>query len=86
MPQLNFSDFTESETEPEPDLDTAPEARSESAGDREDDDPSRQCPWCLASAAQFLEHDDGTAACGECDAKLPLEAEWFQRGEVIWSR
>ena len=40
------------------------------------------CPWCLAAAETFEHHGDG-ARCGYCDARIPTDADWFERGEKI---
>jgi hypothetical protein len=41
------------------------------------------CPWCLAAAETFDQHDDRRPRCGYCDAAIPVKTEWYQRGEKI---
>ena len=41
------------------------------------------CPWCLASAETFNHHDDGSVGCGYCEAAIPVDVPWYERGEKI---
>jgi hypothetical protein len=41
------------------------------------------CPWCLAAAETFDHRDDDRPRCGYCDAAIPVEADWYERGEKI---
>jgi hypothetical protein len=43
----------------------------------------RCCPWCLSAAETFEQYDDGRVGCGNCDAVIPIGADWFERGEKI---
>lgn len=40
------------------------------------------CPWCLAPSDDFDESGD-TVSCTNCDARIPVGADWYQRGEKI---
>lgn len=40
------------------------------------------CPWCLHPAAEF-EHSDSGVGCPNCDARIPVESEWYLAGEKI---
>lgn len=41
------------------------------------------CPWCLAPAERFNERNDGVVGCGHCDARIPVDAEWYQDGKKM---
>jgi ribosomal protein S27AE len=41
------------------------------------------CPWCLAATETFDHRDDGRVRCGHCDASIPVETDWYERGEKI---
>jgi hypothetical protein len=41
------------------------------------------CPWCLANPETFEHHDDGRPRCEFCDSAIPVNTEWYQRGEKI---
>lgn len=41
------------------------------------------CPWCLAASETFKHHADGRVGCGNCEAVIPTDADWYQRGEKI---
>lgn len=41
------------------------------------------CPWCLASAETFVEHDDGSVGCGYCSVSIPVGEEWYENGEKV---
>lgn len=39
------------------------------------------CPWCLAPADDFSQAVDGTVSCGNCEAVIPVDADWYQSGQ-----
>jgi hypothetical protein len=41
------------------------------------------CPWCLSGTGIFEHHEDGRVGCGNCDAVIPIDADWYERGEKI---
>lgn len=41
------------------------------------------CPWCCAPPEHFEETAEGQVGCGHCDAIIPVDADWYQRGEKI---
>jgi hypothetical protein len=41
------------------------------------------CPWCLSAAATFEQHGDGRPRCEFCDSAIPVNTDWYQRGEKI---
>jgi ribosomal protein S27AE len=43
---------------------------------------NRSCPWCLANPETFEQHGE-RPRCGHCDAAIPVNTEWYQRGEKI---
>jgi hypothetical protein len=42
------------------------------------------CPWCLAPPEMFHNVPNGVG-CTRCEALIPTESEWYQRGEKIAS-
>lgn len=45
------------------------------------------CPWCLEPSDNFVRKDDegtlGRVKCPNCDAVIPIEADWYLTGEKI---
>ncbi|HET7322748.1 MAG TPA: hypothetical protein VFJ06_00265 [Halococcus sp.] len=41
------------------------------------------CPWCLAASKTFEHHEDGRVGCENCDAVIPINENWYERGEKI---
>lgn len=43
------------------------------------------CPWCCAPADDFTTElsSDDSVGCGNCSARIPVDAEWYKRGEKI---
>lgn len=67
-------------------------SESEQSGDSDDGDNSEgytpvltktSCPWCLYPEEQFIYHDNGKVTCENCRATIPVDMEWYQRGEKI---
>ena len=73
MSQLTLGEFT-----PEPADTTAWWLSDEAAPD----DPE-SCPWCLhPHLTQDLNPTDSWA-CARCEARIPVDAGWYQRGEKV---
>lgn len=46
------------------------------------DEPS--CPWCLHPESEFEPSPyEGKLTCPACHTPVPVEAEWYQRGEKV---
>lgn len=43
------------------------------------------CPWCCAPAHQFTRKlsSGDSFACSNCEASIPVNADWYLRGEKI---
>lgn len=43
------------------------------------------CPWCCAPAHQFTQKlsSGDSWGCKNCSASIPVDADWYQRGEKI---
>ena len=41
------------------------------------------CPWCCAPPRKFRRRYGDTVGCGSCDSAIPVEADWYNRGEKI---
>ena len=93
MGQSNLADFTEDDSGDETPggnaarvgdlhplervMQRAPPCAEPSADD--------SCPWCLASSDCFTtELSPGdSVGCGHCDASIPVDEDWYERGEKI---
>lgn len=48
------------------------------------DEPS--CPWCLHPASEFTDQPDNKPldkACPNCHTPVPVDEDWYKRGEKI---
>ncbi len=47
-------------------------------------DPEHGCPWCLAPPSEFHTRENALGvSCSRCECLLPVDAEWFQKGDKI---
>lgn len=77
---FDFEDSPEStDADPSPDPDPQGEGSEDTRPDG-DYPELPPCPWCYSH--NLIDGNRGVA-CGECSASIPVDADWYQRGEVV---
>ena len=53
--------------------------------DNAEPDADDSCPWCCAPSDDFTTElsSDDSVACGNCSASIPVDEDWYTRGEKI---
>ena len=91
MGQEDLSAFGGGAEEPHPDSET-PRGNSRRIGALKSAPPNAEpyeddsCPWCLAPAEDFREAHSSQIddpVCSNCNARIPVHMDWYQRGEKI---
>jgi hypothetical protein len=90
----DYSDSTELETTEDRGIRRTAIALREAPDNAEPNNPL-SCPWCLASPdgfkvttnddviGKYPKPDERLVSCGNCNACIPTEADWYLRGRKI---